>query len=81
MTYPTDDNVTSKSPLLSVHAMTRQTRTQEKMLSEKANNFERASRNSGGKLMLSSWGYDFDETCEVVERIRTDAKRYVDDDL
>ena len=81
MTYPTDDNVTSKSPLLSVHAMTRQTRTQEKMLSEKANNFERASRNSGGKAMLSSWGYDFDETCEVVERIRTDAKRYVDDDL
>ena len=81
MTYPTDDNVTSKSPLLSVHAMTRQTRTQEKMLSEKANNFERASRNSGGKTMLSSWGYDFDETCEVVERIRTDAKRYVDDDL
>ena len=81
MTCPTDDNVTSKSPLLSVHAMTRQTRTQEKMLSEKANNFERASRNSGGKAMLSSWGYDFDETCEVVERIRTDAKRYVDDDL
>ena len=83
MTYPTDDdgNTTSKSPLLSVHAMTRQTRTQERMLSERANNFERASRNSGGKAMLTSWGYDVDETCEVVERIRTNAKRYVDDDV
>ena len=81
MTYPTNDNSTSKLPFLSVYAMMRQTGTQGKMLSEKAINFERASRNSGGKAMLSSWGYDFDETCEVVERIRTDAKRYVDDDL
>jgi hypothetical protein len=51
------------------------------MLSERANNFERASRNSGGKAMLTSWGYDVDETCEVIERIRTNAKRYVDDDV
>ena len=81
MTYPTNDNSTSKLPFLSVYAMTRQTGTQGKMLSEKAINFERASRSSGGKSVLSSWGYDFDETCEVIERIRTDAKRYTDDDF
>lgn len=81
MTYPTNDNSTSKLPFLSVYAMTRQTGTQGKMLSEKAINFERASRSSGGKSVLSSWGYDIDETCEVIERIRTDAKRYTDDDF
>ena len=81
MTYPTNDNSTSKLPFLSVYAMTRQTGTQGKMLSEKAINFERASRSSGGKSVLSSWGYDIDETCEVLERIRTDAKRYTDDDF
>ncbi len=81
MTYPTNDNSTSKLPFLSVYAMMRQTGTQGKMLSEKAINFERASRSSGGKSVLSSWGYDFDETCEVIERIRTDAKRYTDDDF
>ena len=81
MTYPTNDNSSSKLPFLSVYAMTRQTGTQGKMLSEKAINFERASRSSGGKSVLSSWGYDFDETYEVIERIRTDAKRYTDDDF
>lgn len=81
MTYPTNDNSTSKLPFLSVYAMTRQTGTQGKMLSEKAINFERASRSSGGKSVLSSWGYDIDDTCEVIERIRTDAKRYTDDDF
>ena len=48
MTYPTNDNSTSKLPFLSVYMMTRQTGTQGKMLSEKAINFERASRSSGG---------------------------------
>lgn len=82
MTYPVMDNTeNNNSPLLSVHAMTRQTRTQEKALSEQATNFERASRNSSGKAMLSSWGYDFDEIKEVAEHIRTDAKRYADDDF